>query len=76
MKKTGRLITGKKGQGITEYIIIIALVVVVAIVIIRLIGKQSRDTGVGAGKAISEETGKAASQYQSDRGASDIDQLK
>jgi len=76
MKNPKRFLSSRKGQGITEYIVIIALVVVVAIVIIRLIGKQSRDTGVGAGKAISEETGKAESQYQSDRGASDIDQLK
>ncbi len=67
---------GIRGQGMTEYIIIIALVIIAAIVVIRLIGKQSRDSGVKAGKAITEQTKKAESQYDSDKGASDIGQLK
>lgn len=71
------LCSGKqKGQGMTEYVIIIALVIIAAIVVIRLIGKESRTTGVQAGKAISEQTNKAESQYNSDKGASDIGQLK
>jgi len=67
---------GKAGQGMTEYIIIIALVIIAAIVVIRLLGKQSRDTGIKSGKAITEQTEKASSQYDSDKGASDIGQLK
>ena len=67
---------GVRGQGMTEYIIILALIIIAAIVVIRLIGKQSRDTGVKAGKAITEQTKKAESQYESDKGASDIGQLK
>ena len=66
----------QKGQGLVEYIVIIALITIATIVVVRLIGKQGGDTGVNAGKAISEQTRKAESQYQSDKGASDIGQLK
>ena len=69
-------ISGRKGQGITEYIILIALVVVAAVVIIRLLGIQTREKGVKAGKAIKEQTEEAQSQYESDKGAGSIDQLE
>ena len=69
-------VNSRRGQGITEYIIIIALVVVAAIVIIRLLGTQTRKQGVEAGKAIKAETEKAQSQYDSDKGASNVDQLQ
>ncbi len=47
MQKLARLVKGKNGQGMTEYIIIVALIAIAAIGIYTLFGKQIREV-VGA----------------------------
>ncbi len=47
IQKMRRLIKGKNGQGMTEYIIIVALIAIAAIGIYTLFGKQIREV-VGA----------------------------
>ena len=47
IQRMRRLIKGKNGQGMTEYIIIVALIAIAAIGIYTLFGKQIREV-VGA----------------------------
>jgi len=42
ISKTREFLAGKRGQGMTEYIIILALIAVAAIAIFTLFGKQIR----------------------------------
>lgn len=54
-------INRKKGQGMTEYIIIVGLIALSAIVIIALFGKQIKQQFSGMTKALSGETAQVKS---------------
>jgi Flp pilus assembly pilin Flp len=43
---------GQRGQGMTEYIIIVALVAVAAIAVVSLFGKKIKDKFIGANTTI------------------------
>ncbi len=89
MKKSSarRLLKNKKGQGMVEYIIVIALVMIAAIGIISLFGKNIRALFAGAVDAlggntnVSVETHEAAQvqdknlkDFGENLGASDVQQ--
>jgi pilus assembly protein Flp/PilA len=42
MKETGRRVSNRVGQGLTEYIIIVALVAIAAIGVVNIFGNQLR----------------------------------
>ncbi|MGZ9135160.1 MAG: Flp family type IVb pilin [Candidatus Deferrimicrobiaceae bacterium] len=42
MKKTGKIASSRSGQGLTEYIIIVALVAIAAIGVVNIFGNQLR----------------------------------
>jgi Flp pilus assembly pilin Flp len=50
----------KSGQGMTEYIIIIAIIAIGAILIVGLFGKQIKTTFTGMGKSLAGENDGAA----------------
>ncbi len=56
MQKIGKLCRSKKGQGMTEYIIIVALIAIAAIMIFTLFGDQIRNVVGGMGDQISGKT--------------------
>jgi Flp pilus assembly pilin Flp len=51
------LFYNEEGQTMTEYIIIVVLIAVAAIVVLRLFGEQIRDLFTGAKDTIENETG-------------------
>ena len=69
LSKLRRFLYDKKGQGMAEYIIIVALIIVVAIVAFRLFGARMRQTAVSSSDRIKRQTEAAAKQ-------SDIDAAK
>lgn len=56
IQRIRRLIYGKKGQGMTEYIIIVALIAIAAIGIYALFGEQIRSVVSSIGGQLSGET--------------------
>ena len=56
MQRINRLIHGKKGQGMTEYIIIVALIAIAAIGIYALFGEQIRSVIASIGGQLSGDT--------------------
>ena len=57
----------KKGQGMTEYIIIVALVAIAAIAVIGLFGKDIKESFGGSGDALSgKNTPVTTSTYDTD----------
>jgi Flp pilus assembly pilin Flp len=60
MQKLARLVKGKNGQGMTEYIIIVALIAIAAIGIYTLFGKQIREVVGAISGQLGGETGKSA----------------
>jgi len=51
-----RLRRGEKGQGMTEYIIIVALIAIAAIGVVTIFGDNIRDLFAGATNALAGET--------------------
>ena len=47
---------GEEGQTMTEYILIVALIAIAAIVVLRLFGEQIKDLFTGARDTIENET--------------------
>ena len=47
-----RLVADESGQSTTEYVLIIALIVVTCVVVVRLFGKKIRDLFIKAAKEI------------------------
>ena len=60
MQKLARLVKGKNGQGMTEYIIIVALIAIAAIGIYTLFGKQIREVVGAISGQLGGETDKSA----------------
>jgi len=60
MQKLARLVKGKNGQGMTEYIIIVALIAIAAIGIYTLFGKQIREVVGAISGQLGGETKKSA----------------
>ena len=60
MQKLARLVKGKNGQGMTEYIIIVALIAIAAIGIYTLFGKQIREVVGAISGQLGGETGDKA----------------
>lgn len=60
MVDTRELLASESGQGMTEYIIIVALIAVAAIGIISAFGKQVQEDFAAAGKALSGQGEKTA----------------
>ena len=56
IQRIRRLIYGKKGQGMTEYIIIVALIAIAAIGIYALFGEQIRSVVSSIGGQLSGDT--------------------
>ena len=66
IQKIRNLIAGKRGQGMTEYIIIVAVIAVAAISVYTLFGKQIRS---GVAMLVGQMGGNTATtqtQYESD----------
>jgi len=55
-KKLNRIIKDKRGQGLTEYIIIVALIAIAAIGVVTLFGDNIRALFAGASDALAGET--------------------
>ena len=60
MQKLARLVKGRNGQGMTEYIIIVALIAIAAIGIYTLFGKQIREVVGAISGQLGGETDKSA----------------
>lgn len=60
MQRLARLVKGKNGQGMTEYIIIVALIAIAAIGIYTLFGKQIREVVGAISGQLGGETKKSA----------------
>ncbi len=60
MQRLARLVKGKNGQGMTEYIIIVALIAIAAIGIYTLFGKQIREVVGAISGQLGGETDKSA----------------
>ena len=60
MQKLARLVKGKNWQGMTEYIIIVALIAIAAIGIYTLFGKQIREVVGAISGQLGGETKKSA----------------
>ena len=60
IQKLARLVKGKNGQGMTEYIIIVALIAIAAIGIYTLFGKQIREVVGAISGQLGGETDKSA----------------
>jgi Flp pilus assembly pilin Flp len=56
----------QKGQGMTEYIIMVALIAIAAISIYTLFGKQIRSVVASIGGQLSGDTGAQTESFQSD----------
>jgi Flp pilus assembly pilin Flp len=61
-----RLGMNQKGQGMTEYIIMVALIAIAAISIYTLFGKQIRSVVASIGGQLSGDTGAQTTSFQSD----------
>ena len=57
LMKIRGILRGKKGQGMTEYVILVAMIAVACIVIVKLFGNQIYNLFVASTKAVG--TGKA-----------------
>ncbi len=60
LQRIHKLFFNKKGQGMTEYIIIVALIAIAAIVVIKLFGQQIRNqfaiiTGSIGGQSVTDK---------------------
>ena len=60
MQRLARLVKGKNGQGMTEYIINVALIAIAAIGIYTLFGKQIREVVGAISGQLGGETDKSA----------------
>ncbi len=60
IQRLARLVKGKNGQGMTEYIIIVALIAIAAIGIYTLFGKQIREVVGAISGQLGGETKKSA----------------
>ena len=58
------LLRDNKGQGMTEYIIIVALIAIAAISIFTLFGKQIRSVVSSTGGQLAGDTGSETESYQ------------
>ena len=56
MRKMKKFLAGEEAQGMTEYILIIALIAVVCVAAIRMFGAQIKDLIVRSTRKIKDET--------------------
>ena len=71
VRKSPDLLRRKRGQGMTEYIIIIAIVAIGAILIVGIFGKQIKSTFGRISKALSGKEERAKNPNISDAGKRD-----
>ena len=65
MKKTMKVPSKPRGQGLTEYIVIVALVAIAAIGIVNIFGNQLRQTAIGEESgALDDMLAKVAEFYE------------
>ncbi len=76
MKLTKRLRGETKGQGMTEYIIIVALIAIAAIGVVTLFGDDIRRLFGGAANALSGDTNVTPTTMGAERHHTDTKDLK